>query len=171
VAEFQPHEDVECISEWESLEAMEPELAGTIFHCAVQVSCKSRFQAGCEKTFASLRQDILRVARDADKEGLSPLTLTAEGEVVLREKAAPTMKIADIPGKVAVWDFLVLLAYRRQVYVSRVAEVVSKLEASSAWRDALAQHTDLLKLKQDMFGRTAHEKWVGVRKGSAAFAC
>eukprot|EP00928_Gymnodinium_smaydae_P024699 TRINITY_DN19914_c0_g4_i1.p1 TRINITY_DN19914_c0_g4~~TRINITY_DN19914_c0_g4_i1.p1 ORF type:complete len:536 (-),score=66.62 TRINITY_DN19914_c0_g4_i1:160-1767(-) len=89
------------------------------------------FENTCEELFGSLRIHLRNCPRDAPKPGAST-TLGA------------------LPGKEAVWDFLLLVAERRPPYRARVAEVADILESSLPWQKVLKQQADLMQRRKQL---------------------
>lgn len=96
-------------SKWDAFSNAQPQFAAAVKACADASSEVRRFENACEDTMKSLRK------------------------AVRGTKGLGIEFLAQVPGKLHVWDFLLLLEDRRPFYKAQVAEVIGMLDASPDW--------------------------------------
>lgn len=121
LSDWKQHGDPSCLRgpEWNDFYVAEPKLAETIQRCAELMASNVRFQNDSEQLFSSLRRNIFSVHRGHS---------SGSGRCVSLE---------EVPGKVFVWEFLLVVAARRSFYRNQAAEVTKILESSPQWVRAL----------------------------------
>jgi len=121
---------LDCFSgkEWLDFEASQPAVASAIERCARLLESNA-FENDSEASFSALRRSLLAALRP--RTGSGPQQLALE----------------TVPAKSMVWEFLLLIRYRRAFYRNQADEIISILEENGPWREALDEHEELRLLR------------------------
>lgn len=132
---FEPHfgPDVMNSRAWTRYAQRDPALAAMIERCALAAGNQARFENESEDVFKALRQGIMSRARSSS---------ISRGCGV---------DLDEVPAKLIVWDFVVLVAARRPFFRGQAAEVGRMLEARSLWAVELHKHKDLHGLRKELW--------------------
>jgi len=113
--------------EWEAFRKRHPDLAKTMETCFKMLFNLALFENNCEDVFKDLRRHLRNLRNDASA-------------------------LDSVPAKAMVWNFLLLVAERRQFFRNQAAEVANILLTSEDWRNALNERAELGVAKARMMG-------------------
>mmetsp|Transcript_89731 Transcript_89731/g.253015 ORF Transcript_89731/g.253015 Transcript_89731/m.253015 type:complete len:339 (-) Transcript_89731:199-1215(-) len=103
--------------DWRRFKAAEPALADLIQRGAELLADTTRCENDSEAVFVGLRRTLKPLARSG--------------------------RLAEVPGKVVVWEVLALVAARRPFFRPQVVEIMDLLGKSELWSQALNERADL----------------------------